>query len=303
MPAAVRAAAPDFLRVFAASRLSRRGGHRDGEPSNSSLGPSLRAGAVRQAGELASQLGGGLVVYNGASRAWVARLTVGGPTRVRLNPRDVAVCAASRLDASTPGRPSPRRDAGFDFLTRPGGGGRSTLRIRCGLLAHGVSSLTPEVAQGQRSEAAVPLDGDPHHSRHGRGNADAVVVFPKEVQASIRSDLSFRASPWSTRITRERPASAPAARHGALCQERVLPVRGANPMTDSLAQPARASNRSPAAGVHDGCNLTRRGMALAALWSGITLSSAGLGAVHGFAARSSPTSPPPGVVCAALLRT
>jgi alcohol dehydrogenase class IV len=79
---------------------------------------------------------------------------------------------------------------------------------------------------------------------------------------------------------------------------------GANPMTDGLAVEgvARAA-RSIRRACEDGDDLdAREDMALAALISGITLSSAGLGAVHGLAAPAGARFPVPhGVVCARLL--
>ena len=79
---------------------------------------------------------------------------------------------------------------------------------------------------------------------------------------------------------------------------------GANPMTDPLAREGiTLAARSLRRAVADGNDLAaREEMALAALLSGITLTNAGLGAVHGFAAPAGARFPiPHGTVCAALL--
>jgi alcohol dehydrogenase class IV len=78
----------------------------------------------------------------------------------------------------------------------------------------------------------------------------------------------------------------------------------AQPMTDALCREgiprvARALPRAFA----DGADLRARSdMALGALWSGIALANAGLGAVHGFAAAiGGAFDAPHGAVCAALM--
>jgi alcohol dehydrogenase class IV len=79
---------------------------------------------------------------------------------------------------------------------------------------------------------------------------------------------------------------------------------GANPLTDGLAREGvRRAGRSLRRAVRDGDDLAaREDMALAALISGITLTSGGLGAVHGFAAGLGARYPAPhGTICAALL--
>ncbi len=91
----------------------------------------------------------------------------------------------------------------------------------------------------------------------------------------------------------------------ALCQcIESYTSKGAQPMTDALAlQGISLAGRSLRRAVEEGTNLdAREDMALAALLSGITLTNAGLGAVHGFAAPLGANFPVPhGTVCAALL--
>lgn len=91
----------------------------------------------------------------------------------------------------------------------------------------------------------------------------------------------------------------------ALCQviEAYTSI-GANPMTDALSlQGVALASRSLKRAYEDGQDIdAREDMALCALLSGITLSNAGLGAVHGFAAPMGANYPVPhGTVCAALL--
>ena len=79
---------------------------------------------------------------------------------------------------------------------------------------------------------------------------------------------------------------------------------GANPMTDPLAREGVArAGRSLRRAVENGDDVdAREDMAFAALISGVTLTNAGLGAVHGLAAPLGARFPVPhGAVCAALL--
>lgn len=78
----------------------------------------------------------------------------------------------------------------------------------------------------------------------------------------------------------------------------------ANPLTDGICvEGIRRAARSLAAAYHDGGDApAREDMALAALFGGLTLANAGLGAVHAFAAPIGGMFPAPhGAVCAALL--
>lgn len=80
--------------------------------------------------------------------------------------------------------------------------------------------------------------------------------------------------------------------------------RKAQPLTDGLClEGIHRAVRSLEAAVHDGNNLdAREDLALAALFSGMALANAGLGAVHGFAAPiGGQFHAPHGAICAALL--
>jgi len=79
---------------------------------------------------------------------------------------------------------------------------------------------------------------------------------------------------------------------------------GATPMTDALSMEGirRAAGALPRAFADGGDRQARDDVALAALFGGICLANAGLGAVHGFAAPLGAMFPiPHGIACAALL--
>ncbi len=79
---------------------------------------------------------------------------------------------------------------------------------------------------------------------------------------------------------------------------------GANPMTDAIAiKGAELAGKFLKRAFDDGHDLeARAGMAQAALFSGIALTNAGLGAVHGFAAPLGANFPiPHGTICGLLL--
>ena len=101
------------------------------------------------------------------------------------------------------------------------------------------------------------------------------------------------------------PGTTASSGTDALCQcVESYTSTGAQPITDALAlQGVILAARSLRRAFDDGSDLVaREEMAMAALLSGITLSHAGLGAVHGFAAPLGANFPiPHGTICAALL--
>ncbi|MCX7915681.1 MAG: iron-containing alcohol dehydrogenase [Verrucomicrobiae bacterium] len=78
--------------------------------------------------------------------------------------------------------------------------------------------------------------------------------------------------------------------------------RKANPMTDALCREGMRRVRKSLRAAIDGDADARADMALAAMWSGMALANAGLGAVHGFAGPlGGMYNAPHGALCAALL--
>jgi alcohol dehydrogenase class IV len=166
------------------------------------------------------------------------------------------------------------------------------------------------VGRGQKiTLAAAPRIAIPTTAGTGAEetrNAE-IGLSDKKFKASIRSELLL------PRIALVDPelgveiSPEVTARSGmdALCQLiESYTSSGATPITDGLAIKgiALAAKALPRA-FHDGQDLAARtDMALAALLSGITLTNAGLGAVHGFAAPLGANFPAPhGAICAALL--
>lgn len=137
---------------------------------------------------------------------------------------------------------------------------------------------------------------------------NAVLAVPEHgVKASLRhASMLPRVALIDPALALECPPEVTAASGmDALtqCLEAFVSCR-AQPMTDALClEGIRRSMRSLERAVNDGRDLdAREDMALAALYSGMALANAGLGAVHGFAAPvGGQFSAPHGAVCAALL--
>ena len=193
-----------------------------------------------------------------------------------------------------------------------GGSAIDAAKAVAGLLGNGGSALDymEIVGKGQKiKRPSVPWMAIPTTAGTGaEATRNAVVGLPEmKFKASIRSELLL---PRVALVDPElgvgvSPSVTASSGMDALCQVIESYVStGASVMTDALAlRGVEIAARQLPRAVRDGSDLeAREGMALAALLSGITLTSAGLGAVHGFAAPIGANFPiPHGVVCAALL--
>ena len=137
---------------------------------------------------------------------------------------------------------------------------------------------------------------------------NAVLAVPeRKVKVSLRSPhLLARIALVDPELTFDLPAAVTAATGmDAITQLlEAFVCNRANPMTDTLCREGlpRAVKALPAIGrnAHDAS--AREDLSLAALWSGLALANAGLGAVHGLAGPiGGMASAPHGAVCAALL--
>jgi len=200
-----------------------------------------------------------------------------------------------------------------DLVVGLGGGSAiDAAKAAAGLLTNGGSALDymEVIGAGRKiTLPAAPWIAVPTTAGTGAEvTRNAVVACPeRHFKASIRGEqLLARVALVDPELGRGVPRDV-AARAGldALCQlVESYTSAGAQPLTDALARDglARAA-RSLRRAVADAADLdAREDMALAALLSGMTLTGAGLGAVHGFAAPLGANLPVPhGVVCGALL--
>lgn len=166
------------------------------------------------------------------------------------------------------------------------------------------------VGRGQPlSKPSLPLIAVPTTAGTGSEvTRNAVLAVPAaEVKASLRSPHMLpRVALIDPTLTWDLPPATTAATGmDALTQliEPYLSAR-ANPLTDALCRDGiqRAGRALPRAFREPHHAAARADMALAALYSGLALANAGLGAVHGFAAPIGGLfAAPHGAVCAALL--
>jgi alcohol dehydrogenase class IV len=268
-------------------------------------------GQFARVGELAGTLGRNpLVVYNGdepGRGGALDKLTNAvQPKALQRQRGEPTVGDVDRiLDAA--------RTAHCDCVVALGGGSAvDAAKAVAGLLANGGAALDymEVVGKGQKiAKPALPWMAVPTTAGTGaEATRNAVIGYPeKQFKASIRSEMLLpRVALIDPEIqTGVPPAVTAASGMDALCQcIESYTSSGGNPMTDALA--LRGLSLAGAR-LRDAYNFgedvgAREAMAMAALLSGMTLTSAGLGAVHGFAAPLGANFPVPhGVVCAALL--
>ncbi|MDB5297596.1 MAG: alcohol dehydrogenase [Phycisphaerales bacterium] len=193
-----------------------------------------------------------------------------------------------------------------------GGSAIDTAKAIAGLMANGgtVLDYLEVIGRGQKlTKPAVPWLAVPTTAGTGAEvTRNAVVGSPeRKFKASLRSEgLLARAVIVDADLGTDVPANVTAwSGSDALCQcVEAYTSAGGNPMTDGLAlKGVELAGRSLRRAVADGADADARDqMAMAALLSGVALTNAGLGAVHGFAAPLGANfDVPHGAICAALL--
>ncbi|HEY7088146.1 MAG TPA: iron-containing alcohol dehydrogenase [Tepidisphaeraceae bacterium] len=269
-------------------------------------------GQFARAGELAAGLGrkSALIVFNGSQSAadqLVQQLAVANMRGVTSRQRgEPTVEDVDRMVEVA-------RSNGCDMVIGLGGGSAiDAAKAVAGLLGNGGSALDymEVVGKGQKiTRPAAPWIAIPSTAGTGaEATRNAVIGYPpKQFKASLRSEhLLARIALVDPQLGVDVPPDV-TARSGmdALCQcIESYTSNSAQPLTDALAlDGVRRASRSLLRAFKDGSDLdAREDMALAALFSGIALANAGLGAVHGFAAPLGAGFPiPHGTACAALL--
>jgi len=207
------------------------------------------------------------------------------------------------------------REAGCDGVIGFGGGSVIDAAKAIAGLAANPGELMDylEVVGGGRAleKAALPWIAIPTTAGAGTEVTKNAVVISREhqVKASLRSPLLLaRMAIVDPVLTRNLPPNITAATGLDALTQVIEPYVGtrANPITDGfclegMRRVARSLRRAFENGAEDAAS--REDMALAALFGGLALANAGLGAVHGFAAPIGGMFPhaPHGAVCAALL--
>jgi len=250
-----------------------------------------------------------LVIGSSSKRAQWA---VDGLTENGLTPHIISISGEPDVETISQ-KAAAARQAGCDVVVAIGGG--SVLdagKALAALLTNHADLLDylEVIGKGQPlTHAPVPLIAVPTTSGTGSEvTSNAVILSPRHgVKVSMRSsEMIPNIAVIDPELTKDMPPNLTAATGmDALTQLMEAFVSNkANPMTDALCREGmlRAA-RSLRVAYADGSNSSaREDMALASLFSGIALSNAKLGAVHGFAAPlGGEFKAPHGAVCAAML--
>jgi alcohol dehydrogenase class IV len=269
------------------------------------------AGTLREAGKLASELGSHALLVTGRDS------TRSEPLQSLLRAAGVT-CSVRAIggeptldlvrDAVTAARPE-----NVDLVIGFGGGGAIDAgKAIAALLANNGDPLdyVEVIGRGRALERApLPFIAIPTTAGTGAEvTRNAVLGSPEHrVKVSLRSALMLpRVALVDPALALSLPPAVTASTGLDALTQLIEPYvcSRANPMTDALCvEGIRRAARSLRRTVEHGDDLAaREDMAMAALFSGMALANAGLGAVHGFAAPIGGMFPAPhGAVCAALL--
>jgi len=272
-------------------------------------------GRAAELGSLAAQLGCRALVVTNADREG----TQGLQARLHRSLADAGVAVEPMWTRGEPeigdvdrGVETARRMAAELVIGFGGGSAIDAAKAIAGLLTNGGSCLDYMEVIGEGRpirHPALPWIAVPTTGGTGAEVTRNAVIGSRarSYKASIRSPLLL---PRVALVDPELALGVPpetTARTGmdalTQCIESYT-SNGAGPLTDALAlEGVRRAGRSVRRAVEQGGDLeAREDMALAALISGITLTHAGLGAVHGLAAPAGARFPVPhGTICAALL--
>jgi len=268
-------------------------------------------GAVSSLRQEAARLGTKVCVVTGANPNRHARI-IDGLNQEGLEPVVLAVRGEPTVELAAQGA-DVARSANCDLVVSVGGGGALDAgKAVAALLTNNdpLSDYLEVIGRG----LPIPFPPAPHiamPTTAGTGaeaSANAVLLSREHnVKVSMRSPLML---PTIALVDPEltlsmSPEVTASTGLDALTQLlEAFVTKFSNPMTDALCRDglARAS-RSLLRVFEDGRNIgAREDLSLAALFSGMALANAKLGAVHGFAAPIGGMFPAPhGAVCAALL--
>jgi len=261
-------------------------------------------GTVRQVGAAASALGRRPLLVTGGSAGRVSALGLDGE-RLSITGEPTIPAIRDAVAAA--------REAGCDVVVAAGGGSVIDAGKAIAALVpnpEDVLAYLEVIGEGQPlTHPPLPFIAVPTTAGTGAEvTRNAVLGAPEQgVKVSLRSPLMLpRLAVIDPELTLTVPPAVTAATGLDALTQLIEPWVSprANPLTDAFCLDGirRVAVALPRAFHHPGDLSARTDMALAALYGGLALANAGLGAVHGFASPvGGQFDAPHGAVCAALL--
>jgi alcohol dehydrogenase class IV len=269
------------------------------------------AGALAQAGEIASAFGRRALVVTGRNKARAEPL-LGSLREHGIIPLTFSVFGEPEVGTVEQGVKLARQQ-GSEIVIALGGGSAidaakaiAAMVTNEGNLLDYLEVIGAGKALTRPSAAYIGIPTTAGTGSEVTRNA-VLSSTPHRVKVSLRSPLMLpRVALIDPTLTHDLPASLTASTGLDALTQLIEPFvcARANPMTDSLCvEGIQRVARSLRQAFENGSNAAARNdMSLASLFGGIALANAGLGAVHGYAGPIGGAFPAPhGAVCAALL--